>query len=405
MTRAARILASGMRMLQRNPLRTFFMMLATFVGVCALTLTLAFGRGTQREMLDRVERMLGGWSMFVMAGGTRMTGGPRAAAVTTLTVDDVRAIVDQLPEVRLADPLVAAGLRDVVYGGRNRQVRIEGHAETAEVVWNRSVTRGSYFGEAHVAGAARVALIGEVVARELFDGGDPIGEQIRIGSVPFEVIGILEPVGIDPHGLDKDDEIVIPISTMMRRVANVDYIFGAKLIVSPGTDFNRTEREIREILRRRHGLLPDQADDFSTHTPDQVRHMVHSANRVFAVLLPIIAGVAIVVGGLVVAALMLMAVHERRSEIGLRRAVGAMPRDIRLQFLVESAAVCTLAGVLAVLTGYVTLKAVVVHGGSAPGMPWSAALLGLAIAVVVGVVAGVWPALRAARLDPVQTLR
>ena len=405
MTRSAKIIANGARGMTRNRLRTFFMMLGTFVGVCALTLVLAIGRGAQRDMLARMERMLSGSSMFLSAGAVQMTGGPRAGARTTLTPEDVRAITTALDDVELADPIVIGGPRDVIYRGANRQVRIEGHAETAEVVWNRSVTRGAYFREADVASAARVALVGEVVATELFDGRDPIGEQIRIGTVPFRVIGILEPVGIDPHGLDKDDEIVIPFTTMMRRVLNVDYVFGAKLLLRSGADLEQAERDIRDILRRRHGLDPGQPDDFATHTPVQVQRMVRSANRVFTVFLPIIAAVSILVGALVVANLMLMTVQERRSEIGLRRALGARPRDIRLQFLVESAAVTGLGGVFAVGTAYIILQGVALHGGPAPGMPWSATLPGLASAVIVGIVAGALPARRAALLDPVQTLR
>lgn len=405
MRRTARILGNSARGLARNRLRTFFMMLGTFVGVCALTLVLAIGRGTQRDMLEKVERMLGGWSMFVSAGGARMRGGPRDPANTTLTLEDVRAVVTQLDPVEVADPAVFGGPKEVVYGGRSRQIRVEGHAETAEVVWNRSVTRGSYFSEADVARTARVALVGEVVVRELFEGRDPIGEQIRIGAVPFRVIGILEPVGVDPHGLDKDDEIIVPISTMMRRVLNVDYIFGAKLGLRPGTDFDRTVQDVRAILRRRHALGPDQPDDFATHTPEQVQQMVRSANRVFTVFLPLIAAVSILVGGLVVANLMLVTVHERRAEIGLRKAIGARPRDILLQFLAESAAVTGLGGVFAVATGLLALTLVTMHGATVPGMPWTVALLGLASAVTVGVVAGVIPARRAARLDPVRTLR
>jgi putative ABC transport system permease protein len=402
-----RIFATSARGMGRNRLRTFFMMLGTFVGVTALTVIVAIGSGTQRELLDRVDRLLGGSTMFVRAGGGQMRGGPRAGAptTTTLTLDDLRAINSELDQVELVDPMLMGGEREVIYDGRNSPIRVFGHSEAAEVVWNRSVTRGAYFTADDVASAARVALVGEVVVRDLFGDRNPVGEQIRIGAVPFRVLGVLESVGVDPHGLDKDNEIIIPITTMMRRVLNIDYVMGAKLALTPGTDFDATTREIGEILRRRHALGPDQLDDFGFFTPVQARHFMTQTNRMFTVFLPLIAAISILVGALVVANLMLMTVNERRAEIGLRKAIGARARDIRLQFIAESAAVTGLGGILAVVVAYGILQIVVMHGGSSAGMPWQAVLLGLGTAVAVGVVAGVVPARRAATLDPVQTLR
>jgi putative ABC transport system permease protein len=301
--------------------------------------------------------------------------------------------------------MLMATSREVVYGGRSARIGVVGHSEAAEVVWDRSVTRGAYFTAADVATANRVALVGEVVARDLFAGIDPIGEQIRIGAVPFQVIGVLAHEGIDPHGIDKDNEIIIPISTMMRRVLNVDYVQGAKLLLQTDTDLDRAVLEIADILRERHALGPDQPDDFHMFTPVQAEQRVRSANRVFTVLLPLIAAASIVVGAIVVANLMLLTVHERRAEIGLRRAVGARDRDIRLQFLTESAAVTGLGGVFAVLAASAVLRVLAHVLGTPPGLPWTTALAGVAIATAVGIVAGVAPARRAARLDPVQTLR
>jgi putative ABC transport system permease protein len=402
MLRIVRHSADGMG---RNRLRTFFMMLGTFIGVAALTVTVAIGRGTQREVMQRFNRMLSGSSVFLRAGGGQMRIGAHGAPATTLTVEDVRAIDSTLDQVERADPVHMAGAREVIYDGQSRQIRIEGHSEAAETVWNRSVTRGAYFTAADVASAARVALVGEVVVRDLFQGRDPIGQQIRIGTVPLQVIGVLEPMGTDPHGLDKDNEIIIPISTMMRRVLNIDYIFGAKLSLRQDADMDATTVAIRDILRRRHSLDPDQADDFHLFTPIQVQRMVRSSNRVFTLFVPLVAALSILVGGLVVANLMLMTVNERQAEIGLRQAVGARPRDIRLQFLAESAAVTGLGGLLAVGTGFIIVGLLAHLTGTRPVMPWGPALLGVAAATAIGILAGVVPARRAAQLDPVQTLR
>jgi ABC-type antimicrobial peptide transport system permease subunit len=407
MKRATRVLANSLRnIMVRNRLRTFFMMLGTFVGVCALVVIVAFGRATRDEVMARVNRMLSGSTIFLRSGGGQRVGGAHfGGPATTLTLDDVRAIDRELKNVVLADPLHAAGTREVVYGNRNRAVRVEGHAESAPIVMNRSVTLGDYFTARDVAGAARVALVGEVVVRELFGGRDPIGEMIRIGTVPFRVVGVLEPAGIDPHGIDKDNEIIVPVTTLMRRVLNVDYILAARLAVRPGTDMDATVREITEILRRRHALGPEQFNDFAMFTPRQVQQTVQSASRVFTLLLPLVAALTIVVGGLVVANLMLLTVNERRAEIGLRKALGARPRDIRLQFVVECAAITGLAGLAAVAAGYLILLGLAQRLPTPAGLPWGVALLGLAVALAVGTVAGIVPAQRAARLDPVQALR
>jgi putative ABC transport system permease protein len=356
-------------------------------------------------VLQRFDAFFSGSSMFIRPGGGRMRPGAHGAPTTTLTIDDIRAVDSAMPSVTLADPMQATGEREVTYGGRTSRIRIEGHSEAAEVVWNRSVTRGAYFTAADVASAARVALVGEAVARDLFQGRDPIGEQIRIGTVPFQVIGVLALFGIDPHGLDKDNEIIVPISTLMRRVRNVDYIMGAKLLLTAGTDLDAATVTAGEILRRRHGIGPGQEDDFSLHTPVQVQQMVRSSNRVFTLFLPLIAGLAILVGGIVVANLMFMTVHDRRAEIGLRKAVGARERDIRVQFLAEAAAVTGLAGGLALAAGVGVLGVLGHLTGTPARMQWETALLGLGIAVVVGIVAGVAPARRAAALDPIETLR
>jgi putative ABC transport system permease protein len=404
-TRNARVFQNSVRGMARNRLRTFFMMLGTFVGVTALTVILAIGRGTQQVVLDRMQRMLGGSTILLRSGGGQHRMGAHGPPTTTLKLADLQAIDGEMDAVLAADPWMQGQQAEVVSGGRTSRIGIHGHSEKAELVWDRSVTRGAYFTAADVASAARVALVGEVVVRDLFDGRDPIGEQIRIGSVPFRVIGVLAHEGIDPHGIDKDNEIIIPISTMMRRFLNVDYIFAAKFLMKAGTDLDMAVLDMTDILRRRHSLGPDQPNDFALMTPVQIQERIKSSNRVFTVFLPLIAAVSIVVGGLVVANLMLMTVQERRSEIGLRKAIGARAHDIRLQFLVESAAVTGLGGILAVLAGIGILQVLAHTMDTPPGLPWATALLGVASAIGVGIIAGVAPARRAAQLDPVPTLR
>jgi putative ABC transport system permease protein len=405
MTRTARLLLDSVRSLGANRVRTFFMMLGTFIGVVALIVIVAIGRGTQQDVLERIDRMLSGSTILLRAGGAQVRGGLHSSAgpTTTLTLRDLAVIDSAMAVVEAIDPVVMAR-REVAYGGRSAEILIEGHAETADIAWSRSASRGAFLTAADVASAERVALVGEAVVDELFAGSDPIGAQIRVGTVPFRVIGVLEPGGTDPHGIDRDHVVMVPITTMMRRVANIDWVGHAKLVLTTGTDLDMAVLEIGDILRRRHGIGSDDPDDFAMFTPLQVQRTVGEANRVFTLLLPLIASISIVVGGLVVANLMFLTVNERRSEIGLRKAVGAREGDLRFQFLAESAAVTSLGGIVASAVAFVLVAVLSMHGLPA-AMPWAAAAGGIGISMLVGIVAGVAPARRAAALDPARTLR
>jgi len=404
--RTQRLIGHGLRCLGRHRLRTFFMMLGTFVGVLALTLVMAIGQGTRDSVLGNIERMFSGSSIFLSAGGGGMMGGPREEGpTTTLVMEDLEEIQATIPGIRVFDPMFMDESSEVVYQGNSSTVRVLGHSERHEEVWDRGVSRGAFFGEAEVQSSARVALVGETLVREVFQGADPIGLQFRIGTIPFEVIGVLDPLGIDPHGWDRDSEVIIPVTTMMRRVMNVDYLQSAKFLVDPDADLDATVLAIEEVLRERHALAAEMPNDFSMITPVQVQEMVGSINRIFTLFLPLLAGVSLLIGGIVVANLMLMGANERRSEIGLRKAVGARTRDVWVQFLLESAlvtlaggvlALAVSAGVLGVMTPFMEIPSI---------MPWGAALLGLGAAVVVGLLAGVVPAKRASAMDPVVALR
>ena len=401
-----RLIRHGLRDMGRHRLRTFFMMLGTFVGVLALTVVMAIGQGTREAVTENMERMFAGNSILLSAGGGGMMGGGGAdGPTTTLTEADLEEIQASVPGIRVYDPMIMAMSREVVYQGKSSNVRVMGHSEHHEEVWNRGVSRGAFFGETEVRSSARVALIGETLVRDLFEGSDPIGLQIRVGTVPFDVIGVLDSMGIDPHGWDRDNEVMVPYTTSMRRVMNIDYMQSARILVSGEVDLDETVAAIEALLRDRHALAEGALNDFSMITPVQVREMVSSMNRIFTLFLPLLAAVSLFIGGIVVANLMLMGVNERRSEIGLRKAVGARGRDIWLQFLLESSLVTAAGGVLALLVGAVALSII---GGAMEGvsvMPWEAATLGMCASILVGLLAGVIPARKAAALDSVATLR
>ena len=401
-----RMIGSSLRAMSRNKLRTFFMMLGTLIGVTALTVTMALGQGTQQALLESIERLFSGHTILLNAGSGMMGGGPHGTGVTaTLTVDDIAAIEAAVPAVAMSDPMQSAGTREVVFEGNATEASVPGHSDKAGVVWNRDVSRGSYFTADDVRSSARVALVGETVVRDLFGDVDPIGQQIRIGTVPFEVVGVLDRFGIDPHGMDKDNEVIVPYSTVMRRLRNLDYISSAKLLVDTEADLDVTVLAIEAVLRDRHGLASGEPNDFSMITPAQVTAMVESTNKIFTVLLPIVAVVSIVVGGVVVANLMLLSVNERRQEIGLRKAMGARTRDVWWQFVLEATAITTAGGVLAIAIGVGALRLFTHLTQTEIVFPWEVTLVGMGVAVLVGLVAGAMPAGRAARMDPIESLR
>src|SRR5262249_627690 len=329
--------------LARYRLRSAFVMLGSLVGVAALTLVVSVGQGVQAKVLKTVGQVLGDSSILVMSGGSRILGSPRQGA-SRLTIDDLDAGAAGLGEIEDWDP--QQDISSVVrYRDSTSTVRILGQSERGDRVWTRTVSRGQYFDAAAVSAAARVAVIGETVARTLFAHDDPLDAEIRIGAVPFRVVGVLAPFGTDMHGMDRDNEIMVPISTLMRRLTNTDTIAAARLVLNDPTRSEDTARDIGRILRRRHTLAADEPDGFSLISPVEVRRMTTWIQRVLLLFVPLVAGIVLLVAGIVAATVMLSSVNERIGEIGLRRAIGARPEDIRLQFATETAVTILAGGV------------------------------------------------------------
>jgi putative ABC transport system permease protein len=398
-----RLLSHSAGMMGRHKLRTGFMMIGSFIGVAALTLVVSVGLAAERKLLKLAHQMFGESSLMIIDGGGHMMGGPRNPG-TRLKIDDLEAIAKQVPEIEAWD--AQQGLTaSVRHGDLADTAQVLGESERSEHVWGRPAVQGAYFDDTAVKSSERVALIGQTVTTQLFRNEDPMGEEIQIGSVPFRIVGILEPWGTDPHGMDRDNEIVVPISTLMRRLTNVDTITGAKLLIAPSAQEDQVVKAIDTILRERHGLAADQPDDFSILTASEVRKVMASIERILSLYLPMVAAISLLAGGIVSAALMVASVNERAAEIGLRRAVGARPQDISLQFLIETATTTLAGGFAGILLGYVLARmgATKMHLGNVA--IWSAALLGILASIMVGLAAGLLPAQRAARMSPVDALR
>ena len=398
-----RLVAHSAGIMARHKMRTGFMMVGSFIGVAALTLVVSVGQAAKQKMLAMARQVFGEDSIMVMDGGGHMLGAPRNPG-TRLKLDDAQAIASEVPGIESWEPQQGLTV-NVRRGDASESAQVLGETERYEQVWSRTASRGALLDSAALKSSARVAVIGQTVANRLFKDEDPIGSDIQIGSVPFRVIGVLEQWGTDPHGMDRDNEIVVPISTLMRRLTNVDTITGAKFVAMRTAREEDMVKQIREILRRRHSLFADQPDDFSILTASEVRQMMAAVERVLLLYLPLVAAVSLLVGGIVSASLMFGSINDRAAEIGLRRAVGARTEDIRLQFLVETAATTVAGGAGGIVLGYVLAQ----MGASRLHLdgvaPWSSALLGIVASILVGLAAGLLPARRAARMSPVDALR
>ncbi|MEP6620648.1 MAG: ABC transporter permease [bacterium] len=402
--KAPRLFSQAARSMTRYKLRTGFMMLGSFVGVAALTFVVSVGRGAEGKLLRTMRQIIGDASMLVVAGGSRMMGNPRGGA-SRLTLDDMFAVAGELPEIESWDPQADYSGATVRAGDAVATARVIGQSERWEHVWGRGVSRGESFDAAAVASSARVAVIGETLVRKLFGSDDPIGADVRIGSVAFKVIGVLEPFGSDMHGMDRDNEVVIPVSTMMRRITNVDVISGAKVLVKDPTRQRDVARDARRIIRARHALDADQPDDVKIVTSEEVQKTVSVVQSVLRLYVPLAGAIILVVGGIVAATLMLASVSERVAEIGLRRAIGARPADIRWQFLLETAGTVVVGGLGGIIVGYIGSQMVAHRTQLDVPFSWQAVVVSLAASVSVGLLAGVAPARRAALLNPADALR
>jgi len=269
---------------------------------------------------------------------------------------------------------------------------------------NIAIGSGRLFDPEESRAKRRVAILGPTVARNLFGGTDPTGLQVRLGRVPFEVIGVTEPKGMDANGMDQDDLVIVPLETAMRRLANVTYVQMIYAQAGGADALDRAEAEIRALLRRQHRLSA-KPDDFTIQNQATLLETERETSRSMTLLIGSVAGISLLVGGVGILAVMLISVRERTREIGLRRALGARRRDIRTQFLLESGLLAGAGGLLGVAGGVGAALLVSSLGYWETLISWPAAAIGFAFSVSIGLVFGIYPAARAATLEPIQALR
>ena len=394
----------SLEILAAHKLRTLLSVLGIVVGVGAVILMVSAGRGAEKRILDQI-RDMGTNLITVSAGQTRIVAGRQRqmSTVVSLLPADAAAIAAQCPSVALAAPATSKKL-SVRWEAENTNTNVLGMAPDGFRIRNITIAMGRFFDPDESRGARRVAVLGPTVVENLFGGADAVGQQIRIGRVPFEVIGVTQPKGVDANGLDQDDLIVVPLETAMRRLMNVMYVQTAYVQARSGDLLDDAEREIRDLLRRRH-RLEGKPDDFTIQNQATLIEGERETSQSMTLLVGSVASISLLVGGVGILAVMLISVRERTGEIGLRRAVGARRCDIRNQFLLESAILAGAGGLLGVAIGLGSSWAASWLGFWETAIAWESALIGFAFSVTLGIVFGIYPAMRAAALQPIEALR
>ena len=400
------ILKMAWRAMGRNKLRSSLTLLGIVIGVGAVIAMVSIGQGAQRLVEEQIQSV--GSNLLFVTPGSQVGGGAQFGAGTavTLTAQDMEAIERECPAVIAATPMV--GTRgQIIFGNQNWSPSIQGTNEKAPVVRNWKVAEGEFFTEADVRSASRVIVLGKTVADNLFAGMEPVGQMVRVRNLPFRVIGVLGAKGQSLMGQDQDDVAVVPYTTVQKklRTSVILSIDNAMVATANPAASRLAEQQIRELLRQRHNLREGEPDDFRVRNLTDMAESAEQVTTILTIFLGSIAAISLVVGGIGIMNIMLVSVTERTREIGIRMAVGARARQIRMQFLTESVSLSLIGGLIGMLLG----------GGAAYGVsrflgwPTFVSPLSVAIAFVfsaaVGIFFGYYPAHRAASLDPIEALR
>ncbi len=395
----------ALRALANNKMRAFLTMLGIIIGVGSVITMLAIGQGSKQSIQSQIAEM--GSNMIMIHPGADMRGGVRQdqSSMQTLKLDDYYTIRDEAKYIAAISPCVNRS-GQLIYGANNTPSTIYGVNPDYLTIRQLSVEDGDMFTEQDIQSSAKVCVIGKTVVDNLFpDGGDPVGKVIRFNSIPFRVVGVLKSKGYNSMGMDQDDIILAPYTTIMKRILAVTYL--QEILCSALTE-DMTEDaidDITEILRTNHKLKEDADDNFNIRSQQELSSMMNSTTDLMTILLACIAGISLVVGGIGIMNIMYVSVTERTREIGLRMSVGASGLDILSQFLIEAILISVTGGIIGVIIGI----------GASYGVkllahwpiliqPWSV-VLSFAVCTITGVFFGWYPAKKAAALDPIEAIR
>ncbi|WP_230839706.1 ABC transporter permease [Gloeobacter morelensis] len=403
-------LSQALASLRANPLRTILTMLGIVIGVAAVIALTAIGRGAQEQTDRRLQAL--GTNLLYVQSGTALTGSPvsqGAGSATTLTWQDARAIARSGGAVGAVAPSLS-GRFQVVYAGSNTNTSVVGTSPEYEQVHDFVPLTGRFFNRVELERVARVAVLGQTVVRELgLTARSALGKTVRIRGEHFRVVGTLEYKGGSPPR-DQDDQVLVPLTAMAARLVGTNSLSGIAVgtiaVAAAGPDRLEAARlQTANLLRRLHRLGPGQEEDFSIRSQADLRASANQIAGIFTTLLGATAAISLVVGGIGIMNIMLVSVSERTREIGLRKAVGARSGDILGQFLLEAVALSMGGGILGVVSGFAASAGVGAALGWAASVSFEAVVLSLVVSMAVGLLFGIYPSSRAARLDPAVALR
>jgi putative ABC transport system permease protein len=394
----------ALRALARNKMRSALTMLGIIIGVGAVIAVVSIGQGAQYLVQQGIQAM--GTNVVFIAAGSGRPGGARVGygGVKTLTIDDMNAILREIPLIKQAAPSVNSR-RQVVYGNQNWSTGVTGTTPNFFDIRNWSIQAGSVFSDEEVDIAANVCVIGTTVARNLFLEEDPIGKTIRIGNLPFRVDGVLESKGQNVIGQDQDDAIYAPYTTVQRKISGITWVqFISASAVSQVASVAAVN-PITSLLRERHRIRLGDDDDFFVRTQSEVADLMNQTQSLMTMLLGGVASVSLLVGGIGIMNIMLVSVTERTREIGVRMAVGATQDDVQRQFLVEAVTLSMMGGAVGIVAGMIG-SALIANLLSWPTLISGKAIIAAVVfSAVVGIFFGYYPAHKAAQLDPIEALR
>ena len=405
MNRMVRVAKESIRMMGGNRLRVFIMVLGVAVGIASLTMMICVSKGAYQEVMNTVNRQ-GPNLLQVRPGTDKHTGLPSGSReVVSLAEEDVEAILLHVGNIRAASPVKDRKEVEVKYGDKFTLSRIFGVTPVWAEIRDFGPSKGEFISNEDLNFAARVCLIGQTVKENLFGDTDPIGQKIRIKDVPFNVKGELKGKGISSAGRDRDDRIVIPISTYSKRLFRDIYLTQIVITIEDTSHLDKTVADVSAVLRERHKLAEGEPDDFVMRTPQDLIDLAYGTMKSLINLLTGIAAVSLLVVGIVIINIMLASVSARRDEIGIRRALGARKSDILRQFVMECLVISMIGGVLGTIMGYggsILLSSLKIAASVVTPLALVAAFVTCSL---IALVFGIFPARRAANQNPVDALR
>lgn len=391
--------------LKSNKLRSILTMLGIIIGVGAVIAMVSIGMGVQQKVQSSIAS-LGSNLLIVMPGSNAPPGTVRLAAGSniTLTNQDAKAIQKQVAGINFVLPAVSSQYQ-VIYGNQNWKTSVQGTTTDFLTVRNYALSAGSFFSSRDDDSRARVAVLGQTVATNLFGGASPVGKMIRINKAPFRVVGVLASKGQSSMGQDQDDLVIVPLATAQDRLMGISYLNNISIQAKNSEVIDKVQEDVTSLLRTRHRLAATVENDFTVRNMTALMATMTETTGTITVLLGNIAAISLLVGGIGIMNIMLVSVTERTREIGIRKALGATFNNVLMQFVIEAIAISVTGGLFGIFVGVAGARIISLVAGWNTVIAWWAIVGAFGVSVLIGLFFGIYPARKAALLDPIEALR